>query len=41
MPKVALIETKPSKTDFIREFDNAFEFVQLHAPKIQFVSLQF
>jgi len=25
-PKVALIETKPSRTDFVREFDNAFEF---------------
>ena len=28
MPKVALVETKPSRTNFIREFDNAFEFDQ-------------
>ena len=27
-PKVALIETKPSRTNFIEEFDNAFEFDQ-------------
>ena len=26
MPKVALVETKPSRTDFISEFDGAFEF---------------
>src|SRR5210317_2330973 len=26
MPKVALVETKPSKTDFFSEFDGAFEF---------------
>ena len=26
MPNVALIETKPSRTDFAREFNNAFEF---------------
>ena len=26
MPKVALIETKPSRTDFVSEFDNQFEF---------------
>src|SRR6056300_43577 len=26
MPKVALVETKPSKTDFKAEFDRAFEF---------------
>lgn len=25
-PKVALIETKPSKTNFVQEFDNAFDF---------------
>ena len=28
MPKVALVETKPSKTNFAREFDNEFEFDQ-------------
>ena len=28
MPKVALVETKPSKTNFKREFDDAFEFDQ-------------
>ena len=28
MPKVALVETKPSKTNFKREFDEAFEFDQ-------------
>ena len=28
MPKVALVETKPSRTNFSREFDNAFEFDQ-------------
>ena len=28
MPKVALIETKPSKTNFRKEFDGAFEFDQ-------------
>jgi len=28
MPKVALIETKPSRTDFSREFDGAFDFDQ-------------
>ena len=28
MPKVALVETKPSRTNFTREFDNAFEFDQ-------------
>src|SRR5210317_2639496 len=28
MPKVALIETKPSKTNFAQEFDGAFEFDQ-------------
>lgn len=28
MPKVALIETKPSKTNFRQEFDGAFEFDQ-------------
>ena len=28
MPKVALVETKPSKTNFNREFDGAFEFDQ-------------
>ena len=28
MPKVALVETKPSRTNFNREFDNAFEFDQ-------------
>ena len=27
-PRVALIETKPSKTNFNSEFDNAFEFDQ-------------
>jgi DNA polymerase I-like protein with 3'-5' exonuclease and polymerase domains len=26
MPKVALVETKPSRTDFISEFEGAFEF---------------
>jgi len=26
MPKVALVETKPSRTNFAKEFDNAFEF---------------
>jgi len=28
MPKVALVETKPSRTNFLREFDGAFEFDQ-------------
>src|SRR6056300_444839 len=28
MPKVALVETKPSKTNFAQEFDGAFEFDQ-------------
>ena len=28
MPKVALVETKPSKTNFKSEFDNAFDFDQ-------------
>ena len=28
MPKVALVETKPSITNFKREFDDAFEFDQ-------------
>jgi DNA polymerase I-like protein with 3'-5' exonuclease and polymerase domains len=28
MPKVALVETKPSRTNFKKEFDNAFEFDQ-------------
>ena len=28
MPKVALVETKPSKTNFAREFEGAFEFDQ-------------
>jgi len=28
MPKVALVETKPSKTNFAREFEEAFEFDQ-------------
>jgi len=28
MPKIALIETKPSKTNFKKEFDNAFNFDQ-------------
>ena len=28
MPKVALVETKPSRTNFTREFDGAFEFDQ-------------
>jgi DNA polymerase I-like protein with 3'-5' exonuclease and polymerase domains len=28
MPKVALVETKPSRTDFTREFDGAFDFDQ-------------
>jgi len=28
MPKVALVETKPSKTDFKKEFDGEFEFDQ-------------
>jgi len=28
MPKVALVETKPSRTNFAREFDGAFEFDQ-------------
>lgn len=28
MPKVALVETKPSKTNFKREFDDEFEFDQ-------------
>ena len=28
MPKVALVETKPSRTNFLREFDDAFEFDQ-------------
>ena len=28
MPKVALVETKPSRTSFKQEFDNAFEFDQ-------------
>ena len=28
MPKVALVETKPSRTNFFREFDGAFEFDQ-------------
>ena len=27
-PKVALIETKPSRTNFKQEFDGAFEFDQ-------------
>ena len=27
-PRVALIETKPSRTNFKEEFDNAFEFDQ-------------
>ena len=26
MPKVALVETKPSRTNFSKEFDGAFEF---------------
>ena len=26
MANVALIETKPSRTDFKKEFDNAFDF---------------
>ena len=28
MPKVALVETKPSRTNFTREFDGAFDFDQ-------------
>ena len=28
MPRVALVETKPSRTIFKQEFDNAFEFDQ-------------
>ena len=28
MAKVALVETKPSATDFRREFDGAFDFDQ-------------
>jgi len=28
MPKVALVETKPSRTNFAKEFDGAFEFDQ-------------
>ena len=28
MPKVALVETKPSRTNFKREFEGAFEFDQ-------------
>ena len=28
MANVALIETKPSRTDFKKEFDNAFDFDQ-------------
>ena len=28
MARVALVETKPSRTDFKREFDGAFEFDQ-------------
>ena len=28
MPKVALVETKPSRTNFLEEFDGAFEFDQ-------------
>jgi len=28
MPKVALIETKPSKTNYKKEFDNSFDFDQ-------------
>ena len=28
MPRVALVETKPSRTNFKQEFDNAFEFDQ-------------
>ena len=28
MPKVALVETKSSRTNFKKEFDNAFEFDQ-------------
>jgi len=28
MPKVALVETKPSRTNFKKEFDNAFDFDQ-------------
>ena len=28
MPKVALVETKPSKTNFKKEFDDEFEFDQ-------------
>ena len=27
-PRVALIETKPSRTNFQKEFDNAFDFDQ-------------
>ena len=28
MPRVALVETKPSRTNFKQEFDNAFDFDQ-------------
>ena len=28
MAKVALVETKPSRTDYRKEFDGAFEFDQ-------------
>ena len=31
MPKVALVETKPSRTDFRNEFDGAFDFDQFHS----------
>ena len=37
MAKVALIETKPSKTNFKQEFDGAFEFDQFHCVQIQHV----
>ena len=30
MPKVALVETKPSRTNFKTEFAGAFEFDQYH-----------
>ena len=38
MPKVALIETKPSKTNFKYEFDDAFEFEPV---RVGFVELGF
>ena len=31
MPKVALVETKPSRTNFKKEFDDEFEFDQISA----------